>query len=111
MKSMKNTFASEMNTIEKIKRIRIEKGYTQEYMAEKLFIDTVNYGRIERGQSKLTIDRLFKIAEILNVKVEDLLKVKNDEHLTAERILNFEIKILRELKKIKKILTQKNLKL
>ncbi len=53
--------------IEKIRNIRLSKGYTQEYIAEKLGIDAVNYGRIERGQAKLTLDRFVKICEILDV--------------------------------------------
>ena len=104
---MKNTFVNEMKITEKIKKIRIDRGYTQQYMAEKLFIDTVNYGRIERGQAKLTIDRLIKIAQLLNVEIYELLKADIKEEQTINRILKIELQILKELKKIKKILTTK----
>jgi len=39
----------------------------------ELAIDPVNYGRIERGKTKLTIDRLERIAQILGVELDELL--------------------------------------
>jgi len=60
-------WAKNMKVFEKIRIVRQTKEYSQEYMAEKLKIDTANYGRIERGQTKLTIDKLQTIAQILNV--------------------------------------------
>jgi transcriptional regulator with XRE-family HTH domain len=56
-----------MNIQEKIRSLRQSKGYTQDYMAHKLDIDTVNYGRIERAQAKLTVERLIKICDILSI--------------------------------------------
>jgi transcriptional regulator with XRE-family HTH domain len=53
--------------LDKIRAIRLEKGYTQEYIASKLGIDPVNYGRLERGQSKLTLERFIQICKILDV--------------------------------------------
>jgi transcriptional regulator with XRE-family HTH domain len=50
---------------EKIRIKRIEKGLSQEYLAMKLGIDTATYGRIERGQIKLTINRFIEIANAL----------------------------------------------
>jgi len=60
-------FSKKMEVYEKIRIVRQAKEYSQEYMADKLNLDTVNYGRIERGQTKLTIKKLEDIAEILNV--------------------------------------------
>jgi len=51
---MNYIFDVKMKLNERIRTIRQGKGYTQEYMAEKLGIDTVNYGRIERGQTQIT---------------------------------------------------------
>lgn len=50
---------------EKIRIKRLEKGLTQEYLAMKLGIDTATYGRIERSQIKLTIDRFIEISNTL----------------------------------------------
>lgn len=69
-----------MKILDNIKKARIANGFSQEDMAEKLGIATVNYGKIERGVTAMTIDRLFKIAELLNVSVGSLLDIepKND---------------------------------
>lgn len=53
---------------ETLKRIRIEKGFTQEYMAEKLgYKDKSGYNHLENGNVKLSVDRAIKIAHILEV--------------------------------------------
>ncbi len=92
-----------MNEIlEKIRNLRLSHGYTQEYMAEKLNIDTVNYGRIERGKSKLTLDRFLKICEILQISPTELLNDSTDEvTLYLRKIYKTEIEILETLKTIK----------
>lgn len=64
-----------MGYIENIKRVRDNKRVSQTDMAEKLGIAQNNYGRIERGLTELTVDRLYKIAEILEVSVADLLEI------------------------------------
>lgn len=51
-----------------LKRIRIEKGYTLEYMAERAgYADKSGYYHLENGNVKLTVDKAIKIAKILNV--------------------------------------------
>ena len=52
-----------------IKRIREQKGYSQEFMATQLDISQASYARLESEESKLTIDRLQKIAEILETDI------------------------------------------
>lgn len=51
-----------------LKKIRVEKGYTQEYMAEKLgYKDKSGYNHLENGNVKLSVERAMMIAKILNV--------------------------------------------
>ncbi len=91
-----------MKTHELIKKIRLDKNITQEYIANELNMDVTNYGRIERGVSKLTIERLLKIVDILQVDVESLVpeyysksKIKqNKTEILLEEIIS-------ELKQIK----------
>jgi len=45
-------------------------------MANMLDISQAAYTKIERYQTKLTFDRLYKIEEILEVDVSDLLNIK-----------------------------------
>ncbi len=99
---MKCNFATAMKIQDKIRIIRTSKGYTQEFIAEKLNIDPVNYGRIERGLSKLTIERFLKIVEILEIKPSELfdeVENKNQQEI-LKQVYQVEVKILDELKKI-----------
>src|ERR1700756_5662643 len=57
----------------KIKHLRELRNYTQEYMAEKLDLSQSTYALFEKDDSDLTISKLNKIAEILDIKIEDLI--------------------------------------
>ncbi len=57
----------------KIKTFRELRNYKQEYIAKKLAISQSHYNRIEYGQSKLTFDRLEKIAKILDISPSELI--------------------------------------
>ncbi len=57
-----------------IMRRRNELGYTQEYVGYKLGISQNAYSKIELGYTNITVNHLFKIAEILDCRVDDLLK-------------------------------------
>lgn len=51
--------------LNKIKQIRLEKGFSQDYMGQLLNIAQVTYGQIENGKRRLTVDMLMQIALIL----------------------------------------------
>ena len=61
-----------MSVNEKIKLIREAKGLTQEQVAEKLGISSTAYGNIERGNNDPKLSKLEKIAEILGIKLPEL---------------------------------------
>lgn len=62
-----------MNTIgSRIKKYREEKGIKQEFMAHELEISQSNYGRLEKDDSRLTVPKLQKIAEVLNISISIL---------------------------------------
>jgi transcriptional regulator with XRE-family HTH domain len=63
-----------LHLIQNIRTIRKQKGISQESVAYDLGIDYSTYGKIERGQIALTVDRLDKIAKILTVSVQELYK-------------------------------------
>jgi len=56
-----------------IRRIRESKSYTQDYLAIKLAISQNAYSKIELGYTKITVERLFQIAQILEVVPLDLI--------------------------------------
>ena len=45
-------------------------------MAHELNINQATYSKLERNSTKLTVDRLFDIAKLLNADVADLLGLK-----------------------------------
>lgn len=59
-----------MNIIgQRIKKLRDEKGITQETMAMQLDVTQSNYGRLEKDDRRLNVVKLLKIVRILDVNV------------------------------------------
>lgn len=57
-----------------LRKFREEKGLTQAEMAEKLSITPTNYAKWERGEVGISLERLPKIARVLEVNEEELLR-------------------------------------
>ncbi|MBQ2984049.1 MAG: helix-turn-helix transcriptional regulator [Candidatus Gastranaerophilales bacterium] len=55
-----------------LKNIRIEKGLTQEALAEKVGIHPTYVGKLESGKNNVSIKMLFKISRALNTKLYDI---------------------------------------
>lgn len=77
--------------LKEIKRLRTEKGFSQEYVASQLDIERVSYALIESGKRKLSIDRLYKIAAILDTDVTLLIQ-KNPTILSDYKVPNLPLK-------------------
>jgi len=56
----------------KLRLLREFRNYSQEYVAKKLGITQNTYSRVENNQTKITTERLFRIAQILNIPVTEL---------------------------------------
>ena len=67
-----------MNFFNKIKQIREFKNISQEYMAHELEISQSTYAKIESGQLIPKIDRLYQIADLLEVDISTLLNTTNN---------------------------------
>lgn len=57
-----------------IKRRRELKGLRQQDMADKLSMSLRSYQSLESGETKLDIERLGRIAEVLETNIEELLR-------------------------------------
>ncbi|GAB3497696.1 hypothetical protein GCM10027341_18180 [Spirosoma knui] len=66
---------------EKIRLQRLQKGLSQENMADLLNLSTTAYGDIERGKTDLTLSRLTQIANALQISPVALLA---DEAVSAQ---------------------------
>ena len=81
-----------------LKRIRKEKGYSQEALSEIAGIDLSYYGAVERGQRAITIYKLFQITNALGIPMRYLFSGEPGRP-QDEREDNFEelIKFLRKI--------------
>lgn len=61
---------------ENLKRVRTNKGLTQEFLAEMNNIDYKYYQRIEAGAVNITIKTLYKISQSLDIDPKILLEMK-----------------------------------
>lgn len=61
-----------MEVFEKIRFIRMFKGYSQEQMAEKLEMALNGYAKIEQGKVDINLSRLKQISETLGVELAQL---------------------------------------
>lgn len=62
--------------LQQIKDLRNVKGFSHEYMANELNISTSAYRKIESSETKLTVERLFQISEILQTPIAKILGAK-----------------------------------
>lgn len=100
------------DVLNKIKTYRKNEGYSQEYIAFKLDISQAAYTNIENQTSKLSVERLLQIAEILgqplsgffgehtNLKKEDEIKVRDEIKVLISELVkskDTQINILRKL--------------
>jgi len=79
---------------EKIRLQRLVKKYNQEYMAFALGISQAAYSKIERNETELTINRLYEIAEILEISPLPLLPPPKYSDVSATSFLHHNILIL-----------------
>jgi transcriptional regulator with XRE-family HTH domain len=90
-----------MELHDRIKFLRLSKNLTQSYLAEQLNIDTGNYSRLERGETKISIERLGKIAQLLDVDLNFLIS-KTEPIDDSQNLQNLMLEILSEIKEINK---------
>lgn len=61
---------------ENIKRSRKKAILTQEQLSEMLDMDVSQFGKIERGQTNITVTTLYRISLALGVDIDSLLKIE-----------------------------------
>lgn len=106
-----------MQVHEKLKVMRLCKGWTQEELAEKLGWAVNTYAKIERGGADVKLDKLKQLADAIGVDPTDLLNGGEKtvfnfaEHCTPHNvghtILLTESQCVHDLEKAKLIIAQK----
>lgn len=65
-----------MQILEQIRTVRECKNLSQEDMAERMNMTVSGYGKLERGETKMYVETLVKIAQALDTDLKDLLAVE-----------------------------------
>ena len=60
----------------KIREVRISQNLSLQELSDKLDIEYNNLIRIEKGRTNPTIGTLFKISQVLNVRLSDIIDVE-----------------------------------
>ncbi|KYH06740.1 helix-turn-helix domain-containing protein [Chryseobacterium cucumeris] len=68
----------------KIRRLRENKGFSQEEMAERLQISRSAYSRIESGETNSWVNHIQKLCENLDVKPEDFF-INSDNNINTNQ--------------------------
>ncbi len=91
----------------KIRQIRKEKGFSQEELSEKIDISPRHMCTIENGNSFPSIETFIKIAEILDININNFfnLNVESNDNLRAEIYSLIQTSTVQELKLIQNIIT------
>ncbi len=66
--------------LENIRRIRREKNFSQEYLAEKLGYKQTVWSKIENGQSPFPTNRIIDVAKNLEVEIIDVVMPSSGCH-------------------------------
>jgi transcriptional regulator with XRE-family HTH domain len=76
----KKPFTNYCNMVEtiltKISIKRLEKKFSQDYMALRLNISQSYYNKIENGKKEITLKKIIEIATILNIDIPELFNQK-----------------------------------
>ncbi len=93
-----------MDISEQIKKVRKEKGFSQQEVADKLSMNRVQYNRIETGKSDPTMNILQRIATVLDINVVEFFEAKNngtEVHTVNEPLLQ-KVRLLEQLDELQK---------
>jgi transcriptional regulator with XRE-family HTH domain len=80
----------------RIRKLREAKEFKQEDIAHSLEISQKAYSKIETGATKLSVERLIEIANLLEVDVAELLKV-NTKEVQTDSVDNFNEQRIKQL--------------
>lgn len=89
-----------MNIGDNIKRIREDKGMTQQQVADLANMHRSNYSKVESGQRELSVAALNKIARYFNITLDELVNMEGSvpQEVTIEDKTTVEqVKLIQEL--------------
>lgn len=110
-----------MDITEKIRTVRETKEWSQEDMANKLNMSLSGYAKVERGDTRLNLPKLQKIADLFDMDLIELLSVnsKGDVYLANDnfQVYNYQLNnnygettqtLIHKIEKLEQALTHKD---
>ena len=55
-----------------LKRIRLDRGFSQENVAEEIEVDVTTYGRYEKGESQIKFEQVARLANFYGITIDNL---------------------------------------
>lgn len=62
-----------------VRKLRSQKGWSQEELASKCNLHRTYIGSVERGERNISLENIEKIADTLDVTVDELLKKSRED--------------------------------
>ena len=75
---MHPSMSARINFSKNIKKVRLQKGFSQESLADECGLHRTYVSSVERGERNITVDNMERLAIALGVDLRDLLS-PNDE--------------------------------
>ncbi|WP_264530670.1 helix-turn-helix domain-containing protein [Flavobacterium sp. N502540] len=75
---------------ENVRKIRIIKGYSQQYVADLLEMSQAAYSDMERGKTKISFEKLQKISLALNLHMNYIVNFHENKLFSSNLITNKE---------------------
>lgn len=89
-----------MTVGQNIKKIREEKGLTQQQIAALIHMHRSNYSKIESGQREISVDALSTVARYFDMTIDQIINFENGvpKEITIEdKSLMEQVKLIQEL--------------
>lgn len=83
-----------------IRKLRVDNGYSQEYVAKKLGISRTSYIAVEQGKKELCLGEAEALSKLYHIAIDDLVTNNKKKHAKYEQML---FAFLRELDGDKKV--------
>ena len=83
----------------RIRERRMEKGYTQDQLAERAGVSLSFMGHIERGTRKLSVETLIALCSVLNCSADELLGLEAERHAqdgAARALWDYALQLVQE---------------
>jgi len=79
---------------QKLKSLRIQAGFTEPEICEKLQMNPGDFRKLERGMTELPLWRLAEITNVLDIELHDLLKKDgSSDHTELKNVLELFVRV------------------